>query len=339
MATILSKDEMNQEELIEIIKSLKSTDKREVERAYDKCVAFTGETARKVNKALIYELGNRNISYRNLVSEILTHTIKHSPELIKENYDNPSDDFRVHLITAAKGTLDEGIKSFFSEMIYFEPEAKVRLELFDALSYYNDDEEVFEHLISMFKIETDIAPYILQLLSNFNMSICRDFLFNELLNETNESKISILIYSLSNIDSTQVVLNYLVKEINKHSIWLQYCFLKGIVKIADNNDLEIPENEYLRIAADKLLPPGDAEEAYIYIYLHLSNLAGVNFSYFFALINGEEDDLIAKMLLRIKIRDEAFFSNLTKAIVSNPNIRMELKSRCLSICEKYALIR
>lgn len=330
---ILSKEELN-----EIIKSLQSKDVRDVEKSYNACLKLSEDSKKELNNKLIPELHSKDIAYRNLVSEILVDTIKFSPELIKEKYDDPSADFRIHLITVAKGTLDEEIKRFFSEMIYSEPEAKVRLELFDALSFFNDDVKVFEHLVTMFKIETDIAPYILQLLGNFNMPICRNFLFNELLNETNESKISILLYSLSNIDSTQVVLNYLVKDMNRHSVGLQHSFLKGIIKIADKNNLDIPDNEYLRIAAEKLLPPGDAEEAYNYVYLHLGNLSGVSFNYFFAVFNGEEDDLIAKMLFEIKKRDKAFFSELTKAIVSNPMIKIELKSRCLRICEKYSLI-
>lgn len=333
MALFLLKDELNL-----IIKSLKSKDVREVEEAYNTCLKLSDVSKRELNLLLIPELHSKDIAYRNLISEILLDTIKTSPELIKENYDDPSADFRIHLITIAKDNHDEAIKKSFSEMIYSEPEPKVRLELIDALGYYRDDMQVYEHLIAMFKVETDIAPFILQLLGNFNLPVCRNFLFNELINETNEARISILIYSLSNIDSTQVVLNYLVNEINKHATWLQFCFLKGIIKIADNNNLSIPENEYLKIVAEKLLDKDDAEEAYMYVFLHLDSLHTVSFDYFLSVIRGAEVELAARMLRNIKMRNNAFFSYFTKTIVSSPSINMLLKSKCMKICEEYELL-
>lgn len=337
MALMLLNDELS-EEIDLIIKSLKSKNVREVEKAYNTCLKLSEQAKRSLNLKLVPELHSKDIAYRNLISEILLDTIKTSPELIKENYDDPSADFRIHLITIAKDNHDETIKQFFSEMIYSEPEPKVRLELADALGYYRDDLEVYNHLIAMYKVETDIATFILQLLGNFNLPVCRNFLFNELVNETNEARISILIYSLSNIDSTQVVLNYLVNDINRHAVWLQFCFLKGIIKIADNNSLSIPENEYLKFVAEKLLDREDAEEAYMYVFLHLDSLDTVSFDYFLSVIKGVEVELIARMLKNIKMQDEAFFTYFKKTMLSSPNINMLLKSKYMKICEDYALI-
>lgn len=248
---------------------------RKIDILFEYCKVLKDEKAKIFNDEHIKYLDDKNVSLRNLIKEILQFTIKYSPELIEKYYREDDYDFNRNLIDVTIYTNNDVIKKFLLKIIEKEKTSTVRSSIYESLINYTDDPEVLNMFISRYDKEDDLQLLIIQQISNFDYVLSENFLFNLLIKAVNPHQVLIILYSLSKISHQQRTFNFLINNFLNYNEILHPYFLKCIVKIADNNKIDLhridinSRNNLIKVS-DLLLNIDEKENENIYIYLRIN---------------------------------------------------------------------
>ncbi len=248
-------------------------DLRKIDLLCEDCKNLKNEDAKSFNAAAIKYIDDKNVAFRNILIEILQTTIKYSPELIEENYSYSYNDFRRNLVDITIFTKDEIIKQFLMKVIHIDKSSTVRSSIYESMINYNDDIDVLNLLIERYSKEVELDLLIIQLLSNFDFPKCEEFLFTILNKSTDRHKILMVLYSLEKIAHKSETVEFLIKNINKYESILHPFILKAIVKIVDNNSIDLysissGKINNLQELSSSLLAEYDEENYYIYLRIN-----------------------------------------------------------------------
>lgn len=288
-----------------------SGDLRMIDSLFYQCIALKDQEARLMNERFILFINDNDIAFRNLIIEILKETIGYSPELIEANYDNTSESYRINIISLTINTKDLVIKDFLMRRVGTESCSNIRSAMYESLCNYNDDIKVLELLIERFYKESDLSPFIVQLLAKFDYPICTGFLFSLLKETKDEMLIMTIVYAFSHLTCDKAIIEYLSNNIFSYSQHLRPYFLKAIVKIADNNSLEIPKKNDLKLMADSVLDVDDNEDIYALLRLNEESIYHLKTEFLGKVLMSKDKKNIALLVdVSLKSSNVMFFYGL-----------------------------